>query len=152
LVNNAGANWGESIDSYPDSAFDKVLTLNLRRVFTLTQKLLPLLETAGTPSNPSRVINIGSINGINQPALSTYAYSASKAGLHQLSRHLAAHLAERNITVNAIAPGLFDSKMTKGILTDSRDIAVQGIPLNRIGEPEDIAGACLFLSSRAGAW
>jgi len=116
LINNAGANWGDSIDSYPDSAFEKGLTLNLKRFFTLTQKLLPLLEKAGTPSNTSRVINIGSINGINQPILSTYAYSASKAGLYQLSQHLASHIAERNITVNALAPGLFDSKMTKGKL------------------------------------
>lgn len=129
-----------------------MLTLNLKRVFTLTQKFLSFLEKAATPANPSRVINIGSINGINQPILSTYAYTASKAGLHQLSRHMASHLAERSITVNALAPGLFDSKMTKGFLTDSREVAIQGIPLNRIGEPEDIAGACIFLASRAGSW
>ncbi|KAM0746150.1 NAD(P)-binding protein [Meredithblackwellia eburnea MCA 4105] len=161
LVNNAGANWGEEFDTYPDQAFNKVLTLNLQRVFTLTQSLLPLLLSSLSPSptsedgpwsDPARIINIGSVDGIRVPRLETYAYSASKAALHQLSRVLAAQLGRRGVTSNTIACGPFESKMMKATLEASRDLIVGGVPLARIGTPDDVAGTCLFLSSKAGAW
>jgi NAD(P)-dependent dehydrogenase (short-subunit alcohol dehydrogenase family) len=98
LVNNSGSNWGESYDSYPDNAWIRVLTLNLQRVFTITQLLTPYLEAAQKTDNPARIINIGSIDGLRVPALETFAYSSSKAGLHHLSRVLANHLGKRNIT------------------------------------------------------
>ncbi|KAF7574654.1 hypothetical protein PtrM4_062780 [Pyrenophora tritici-repentis] len=108
LVNNSGSNWGESYDTYPSSAWDRVLTLNLKRVFQLTQAVTPLLETAAAASSPARIINIGSIDGLRVPALETFAYSASKAGLHHLSKVLANHLGKRNITVNTVACGPFE--------------------------------------------
>lgn len=98
LVNNSGSNWGAAYDEYPDSAWARVLTLNLQRVFTITQNVTPLLEAAGSDGNPARIINIGSVDGLRVPALETFAYSASKAGLHHLSRVLANHLGKRNIT------------------------------------------------------
>lgn len=152
LVNNSGSNWGAPYDEYPESAWTRVLTLNLHRVFTITQALTPLLEAGATPESPSRIINIGSIDGLRVPALETFAYSASKAGLHHLSRSLASHLGRRNITSNAIACGPFESKMMKQTLEDFKDVIVAGIPLGRIGSPEDVAGTCLWLSGRAGAF
>ncbi|KAL8283850.1 hypothetical protein RQP46_005282 [Phenoliferia psychrophenolica] len=160
LVNNAGANWGASLEEYPDQAFSKVLTLNLQRVFTLTQKLVPMMLASlpkdapeeGPWDDPARIINIGSVDGIRVPRLETYAYSSSKAALHQLSRVFAAQLGRRGITSNAIACGPFESKMMAATLEAGRDLIVGGVPLGRIGTPEDIAGTCLFLSSRAGAW
>ncbi|KZO96262.1 NAD-binding protein, partial [Calocera viscosa TUFC12733] len=161
LVNNAGATWGEDIDSYPDSAWTKLLTLNVQRVFTLTQKLLPLLRAGAAQAgrsfgsaweDPARVINIGSINGERVPGMETYAYSASKAALHQLSRHLALRLGGEGITSNVLACGPFESKMMAHTLATAKDAIVSGVPLGRIGTPEDVAGACLFLSSRAGAF
>ncbi len=98
LVNNSGSNWGAAYDEYPDSAWTRVLTLNLQRVFTITQLLTPLLEAAATRDDPARIINIGSVDGLRVPSLGTFAYSASKAGLHHLSRVLANHLGRRNIT------------------------------------------------------
>lgn len=129
-----------------------MLTLNLTRVFTLTQLVTPLLEAAASPTDPARVINIGSIDGLRVPALETFAYSASKAGLHHLSRVLAHHLGMRNITSNALACGPFESKMMKATLDKFRESIEQAAPLGRIGSPEDVAGACLFLASRAGAY
>lgn len=155
LVNNSGANWGESYDSYPDHAWTKVLTLNLQRVFTLTQLCTPLLEAASSGAggvDPARVIHIGSIDGIRVPVLETFAYSASKAGLHHLSKVLSAHLGPRGITSNVLACGPFESKMMKATLEKFRDTIEASVPLKRIGTPEDVAGACLFLSSRAGAY
>lgn len=155
LVNNSGANWGESYDTYPDDAWTKVLTLNLQRVFTLTQLCTPLLEAASDGAgglDPARVIHIGSIDGIRVPALETFAYSASKAGLHHLSAVLSAHLGPRGITSNVLACGPFESKMMKALLEKFRDRIEAAVPLKRIGTPEDVAGACLFLSSRAGAY
>lgn len=152
LVNNSGSNWGAPFDEYPESAWTRVLTLNLHRVFTITQALTPLLEAGATPSSPSRIINIGSIDGLRVPALETFAYSASKAGLHHLSRTLANHLGKRNITSNAIACGPFESKMMKKTLENFKDVIVGGIPLGRIGSPEDVAGTCLWLAGRAGAF
>lgn len=210
LVNNAGANWGEELESYPDAAFSKVLTLNLQRVFTLTQKLVPLLLASlptGTreegpwedpgPSIPllsspqltsaeARIINIGSVDGIRVPSLETYAYSASKAGLHQLSRVFASQLGKRGITSNTLACGTSSSfllatpliwrtqdrssqrvrlspedraagtndrnAVMAATLEAGREMIIAGVPLGRIGTPQDVAGACIFLSSRAGAW
>ena len=104
------------------------------------------------PSDPARIINIGSVDGLRVPSLETFSYSASKAGLHQLSRVLANHLGKRNITSNVLACGPFESKMMAATLKDFGEAIVAGIPLGRIGSPEDVAGACLFLSSRAGAY
>ncbi|KAL5121411.1 hypothetical protein ACEQ8H_000482 [Pleosporales sp. CAS-2024a] len=152
LVNNSGSNWGESYDTYPDKAWDRVLNLNLKRVFQLTQAVTPLLEAASTAASPARVINIGSIDGLRVPALETFAYSASKAGLHHMSRVLASHLGKRGITSNTIACGPFQSKMMKATLDKFKDVIEGGVPLGRIGSPEDVAGTCIWLSSRAGAW
>ncbi|KAI5795158.1 dehydrogenase with different specificitie [Geopyxis carbonaria] len=152
LVNNAGANWGAPLESYPDAAFTKVLTLNLQRVFTLTQLCVPLLSTAATDADPARIVNIGSIDGLRVPALETYAYSASKAALHHLSRVLAARLGEKRITSNTLACGPFQSRMMAKTLETQGDRIREGVPLGRIGSPEDVAGACIFLSSRAGAY
>jgi NAD(P)-dependent dehydrogenase (short-subunit alcohol dehydrogenase family) len=152
LVNNAGANWGAPLEEYPDTAWDKVLALNVKSVFHLTVALLPQLAAAATASDPARVINIGSIDGIQVPALETYAYSASKAAVHQLTRVLARKLAPRNITVNAVAPGPFESKMMAATLDKFRDSLVKTIPRQRIGEPEDMAGIAIYLASRAGAY
>ncbi|WEW60431.1 hypothetical protein PRK78_005917 [Emydomyces testavorans] len=152
LVNNAGSNWGAPYDEYPSSAWTRVLTLNLHRVFIVTQLFTPLLEKASRPMDPARIINIGSIDGIRVPSLETFAYSASKAGLHHLSRVLANHLGQRNITSNTLACGPFESKMMAATLDKFKDVIEAGIPLHRIGTPEDVAGACLFLSSRAGAY
>ncbi|CEN59545.1 Putative Short chain dehydrogenase/reductase family (AFU_orthologue; AFUA_4G13550) [Aspergillus calidoustus] len=152
LVNNSGSNWGAPYDEYPSSAWTRVLTLNLHRVFDLTKLVTPLLEKAAETNNPARIINIGSIDGLRVPALETFAYSASKAGLHHMSRVLANHLGKRNITSNTLACGPFESKMMAATLESFRDQIESGVPLGRIGTPQDVAGACLFLSSRAGAY
>jgi NAD(P)-dependent dehydrogenase (short-subunit alcohol dehydrogenase family) len=151
LVNNAGANWGAPLAEYPDSAWDKVLALNVKGVFNLTRALLPQLEAASAPGDPARVMNVGSIDGIQVPALDTFAYSSSKAAVHQLTRVLAKKLAPR-ITVNAIAPGPFESKMMAATLDRFRDFIVGSCPMGRIGEPEDMAGIAIYLASRAGAY
>ncbi|KAL3424647.1 short chain dehydrogenase/reductase family protein [Phlyctema vagabunda] len=152
LVNNSGSNWGAPYDEFPESAWTRVLTLNLTRVFTITQLVTPLLEAAAHEGDPARVINIGSVDGVRVPSLETFSYSASKAGLHQLSRVLANHLGKRNITSNALACGPFESKMMAATLKKNKDQIVAGIPLGRIGSPQDVAGTCLFLSSRAGSY
>jgi NAD(P)-dependent dehydrogenase (short-subunit alcohol dehydrogenase family) len=151
LVNNAGANWGAPLAEYPDSAWDKVLALNVKGVFHLSRLVLPLLEKGARPGDPARIINIGSIDGLQVPILETYAYSASKAAVHHLTRALAHKLAP-NITVNAIAPGPFESKMMAETLTRFRDVIIASCPMGRIGEPEDMAGTAIFLASRAGAY
>ena len=152
LVNNAGANWGAPMAEYPDDAWDKVLALNLKGVFHLTKACLPLLEQAATNDDPGRVINIGSIDGIQIPLLETYAYSASKAAVHQLTKVLASQLAAKKITVNAVAPGPFESKMMAATLENFGDAIVASCPLKRIGRPEDMAGVAIYLSSCAGAY
>ncbi len=152
LVNNAGATWGAPLADYPGEAWDKVMNLNAKSPFLLTRALVPLLEAAGTPDDPARVINIGSIDGIQVPLLETYAYSTSKAAIHQLTRHLARQLGPRNITVNAIAPGPFESKMMAATLRDFGDSIARSSPLGRIGRPDDMAGVSIYLASRAGAY
>jgi NAD(P)-dependent dehydrogenase (short-subunit alcohol dehydrogenase family) len=152
LVNNAGAAWGAPIEEYPASGFDKVLNLNVKGIFELTKRFLPLLQKAASPEDPARVINIGSVDGIRVPVLENYAYSASKAGVHMLTRHLAHHLVDRHISVNAIAPGPFPSKMTAFMFEAGEDIVAQGVPMGRVGRPDDMAGAAIFLASRAGSY
>ncbi len=152
LINNAGATWGAPIDEYPEDGWDKTVDLNVKSIFFLTQKLLPQLRAAATPEASARVINIASVNGIEPPALETYAYSTSKAGCIMLTRHMAKRLARENILVNAIAPGPFPSKMMAATLAQAGDAIANANPLGRIGTPEDVAGVALFLASRAAAY
>jgi len=151
LVNNAGANWGAPLAEYPESGWDKVMALNVKAVFDLTRFLLPQLQKTATPGDPARVINVGSIDGLQVPVLETYAYSASKAAVHHLTRVLARKLAP-SVTVNAIAPGPFESKMMAETLRRFGDSIKAGCPLGRIGEPDDMAGVAIYLASRAGAY
>ncbi|EKU21663.1 short chain dehydrogenase reductase family, partial [Nannochloropsis gaditana CCMP526] len=185
LVNNAGTNWAEPVESYPIKAFEKVVALNLLAAFSLTRLALPLLEATATLGNPARVINIGevvllgehllhlaslppilpplflplipqpqgSIDGARVTLIDHFAYSSSKAALHQLSKVLAGKLGHRHITVNTLAPGPFASKMMKVTLARAQEEIEAGTALGRIGSPEvDMAGAALFLASRAGAY
>lgn len=151
LINNAGATWGAPMADYDEAAFERVLALNVKGVFHLTKFLRPLLEAAGTADNPARVINIGSIDGIHVPLMESYAYSASKAAVHQLTRHLARFLAPA-VTVNAIAPGPFESKMMAATLDAFGDAIAAGAPMKRIGRPSDMAGTAIFLASPAASY
>lgn len=151
LVNNAGATWGADIDAFPESGWDRTMDLNVKALFFLTQQLLPALRAAGTKEDPARVINIGSINGITHPHMNNYAYSASKAAVHHLTRHLGADLAPQGINVNGIAPGFFPSKMTSHLLEHEAAIAAT-FPCRRLGNAEDAAGTAIYLSARASAW
>ena len=152
LVNNAGATWGAPIEEFPESGWDKVMDINVKGPFFLTQALLPLLEEAASPEDPARIINVGSVDGLNVNKLGTYSYGPSKAAIHHLTRTLASHLAERNITANAIAPGPFPSKMTAGIAQAMGEEIRKNVPLKRWGEPADMAGAAIYLASKAGAY
>jgi NAD(P)-dependent dehydrogenase (short-subunit alcohol dehydrogenase family) len=152
VVNNAGNNWGAPFEEYPDAAFDRCYALNVKGVFHLTRALVPLLSKAASDDDPARVINIGSIDGIQAPFLETYAYSATKAAVLHMTRVLARKLAPKRITVNAIAPGPFESKMMHETLEAFGDQIKSTIPLGRIGRPEDMAGATIYLASRAGAY
>ena len=152
LVNNAGATWGEALESFPEAAWDKVLDLNLKAPFFLSRACLPLLTAAATADDPSRIINVGSIDGLRVPEGATYSYSTSKAGVHQLTRVLARELGPRHVTVNAIAPGPFASKMMAATLAEHGDAIAATSPLGRIGRDDDMAGAAVFLSSRAGSY
>ena len=151
LVNNAGATWGADIDEFPESGWDKTMDLNVKAMFFLIQQLLPALRAAGTQEDPARVINIGSINGITHPHMKNYAYSASKAAVHHLTRHLGADLARQCINVNGIAPGFFPSKMTAHLLEHEAEMAAT-FPRGRLGNAEDAAGTAIYLSARASAW
>jgi NAD(P)-dependent dehydrogenase (short-subunit alcohol dehydrogenase family) len=150
-VNNAGATWGVPLAEHDDKSWDRVLDINVKGVFHLTKFLLPLLKAAGTADDPARVINIGSIDGIHVPLLETYSYSSSKAAVHQLTRHLAKVLAP-DVTVNAIAPGPFESKMMAATLDSFGDQIARDAPMKRIGRPDDMAGTAIFLSSRAASY
>jgi NAD(P)-dependent dehydrogenase (short-subunit alcohol dehydrogenase family) len=154
LVNNAGAAWGAPLGQFPASGFDKVLNINVRAPYLLTQALLEQLKAEATAEDPARVIMIGSIDGFVVPIGDNFSYSASKAGVHMLARHLAHNVARDNITVNTIAPGPFRSKMMGYLLDDpdSRARIARAVPRKRIGTPEDVAGAVIYLSSRAGAY
>jgi len=151
LVNNAGATWGTPLDEFDDAAWSRVLDLNVKGVFHLTKFLRPTLEAANGDDDPARVINIGSIDGLHVPVMETYSYSASKAAVHHLTRHLARRLAPK-ITVNAVAPGPFQSKMMAATLEAFGDQIESTAPMRRIGRPDDMVGVTRFLSSRAGAY
>ena len=155
LVNNAGAAWGAPYATFPEHGFRKVLDLNITALFFLTRDITPLLARAARPHDPARVINIGSMDGIKAPTVldnGTFPYSASKAAVHHLTRTLALELASQHITVNAVAPGFFESKMTGESLEQFRDAIERNCPLGRIGHPEEMAGIAIYLASRAGAY
>ena len=154
LVNNAGTTWGATYAGFPESGFRKVLELNVTALFFLTRDLTPLLTQAASPNDPARVINIGSMDGMKVPTVlrTTFPYSASKAAVHHLTKALALELAPRHITVNAVAPGFFESKMTAKSLERFRADIERNCPLHRIGQPEEIVGVAIYLGSRAGAY
>ena len=147
LVNNAGATWGASLGDFPEEGWDKVVDLNVKSPFFLTQALLPLLK-AGAAQRPAKIVNIASVEGMRAGAMETYSYGVSKAGLIHLTEHLALQLAPRNITVNAIAPGPFATKMMRGTIQAVGEEAVAGmVPLGRLGQPEDVYAVTLLLCS-----
>jgi NAD(P)-dependent dehydrogenase (short-subunit alcohol dehydrogenase family) len=152
LVNNAGAVWMAPIGEYTESGWDKVIDTNLKSMFFLTRELLPLLEKAASAADPARIINVGSIDGIKAPFLETFAYPASKAAVHHMTRDLAVKLGGKNITVNAIAPGPFESQMTKWMLDNFQKQFEKTCPMRRIGAPGDMAGVAIYLASRAGSY
>ncbi len=159
LINNAGVAWGAPIDSFPEMGWDKVMDTNVKGVFFLTQKLLPLLRKAGAGASPARVINIGSIDGIKSAVFDSFSYGASKAAVHHLTRFLAAQLTRERIIFNAIAPGPFPTYMLStgvghGGKTDGVDwgAVTRGNPSGRVGDAQDIAGLATFLCSRAGEY
>lgn len=152
LVNNAGATWGATIDEFPEPGWDKVMSLNAKAVFFLTQKLLPLIEQAATADDPARVINVGSIDGMHTSIFENYSYAASKAAVHHLTRVLAAHLAVRQITVNGIAPGPFMTDMMAPMVARMGDAIVDRVPLKRMGCADDAVGIATFLASRAASY
>jgi NAD(P)-dependent dehydrogenase (short-subunit alcohol dehydrogenase family) len=154
LVNNSGATWGAPLEEFPASGWDRVIHTNVEGIFHLTTALLPALRAAAGADDPARVINIGSIDGLRVPLVENYSYSASKAAVHMLTRHLARRLASEHITVNAIAPGPFDTKMIAFMLdTPEKRAAIERVvPLGRVGRPDDAAGLTLFLASRAGSY
>lgn len=154
LVNNAGVSWGAAYEEFPHAAWSKVMSVNVAGLFTLTRDLTPLLLNAASDADPARVINLGSVMGTQPAADGAYSYSASKAAVHHLTRILAEELASRRVTVNAFAPGPFQSRMTA--FATAKDEQVErvgaGVPLGRIGAPDDMAGATLYLCSRAGSY
>jgi NAD(P)-dependent dehydrogenase (short-subunit alcohol dehydrogenase family) len=154
LVNNAGATWGASLDEFPEAGWDRVMDLNVKSVFFLTQKLLPLLRAAGSREDPARIVNIGSIAGTHAGGGNNFSYKASKAALHHMTRDLAPQLAREGVTINTIAPGPFETKMMEFALKEpaSRKRIEQGIPLGRVGGPADIAGVALFLCGPASSY
>lgn len=153
LFNNAGANWGAPFDEFPESAFDRVFDVNVKGVFLLTRALVPMLEAAAIEQDPARVINTGSVDGFHVPekGRNNFSYAASKAAVHTLTKHLATELAPK-ILVNAIAPGLFPSRMTKVLLAAGEEAVGAALPLGRVGMPDDMAGIAVFLASRASAY
>ena len=154
LVNNAGVTWGEPLETFPHMAWHKVMNINVGGLFTLTRELLPLLDAASSDADPARIINLGSVMGTQPIAEGAYSYSASKAAVHHLTKILSNEFAKRRITVNAFAPGPFQSKMTAfATASDGQAAKVgKGVPLGRIGSPDDIAGATLYLCGKGGSY
>jgi 2-deoxy-D-gluconate 3-dehydrogenase len=148
LINNAGAVWGAPIEDFPESGWDKVMDLNVKSIFFLSQRLLPALRESGETDEPSRIVNIASVNGITHPHMNNYSYSASKAAVIQLTRHMAADLRPSNVNINGIAPGFFPSKMTKHVMEHEQQYS-NNLPARRIGELADVAGTAIYLCSRA---
>ena len=149
LVNNAGASWGATFDDFPESGWDKVMNLNLKSPFFLTQALHYALKSAASPERPAKVINIASIDGIALNPVETYSYHASKSALIYLTRRIAAKLVSDHILVNAIAPGAFASEMNRAARDQAEHIA-RHIPSGRIGRDEDMAAAAIYLAARSG--
>lgn len=159
LVNNAGASWGAPLESFPEVGWDKVMDTNVKGVFFLSQKVLPLLRAAASAASPARVVNIGSIDGLKSSVFDAFSYGASKAAVHHLTRFMAAHLTKEHILFNAIAPGPFPTWMlstgvgfggkTEGV---DWDVVAKRNPSGRVGTPQDIAGLAIFLCSRAGEY
>ncbi len=149
LVNNAGAAWEAPFEEFPEAGWDKVMDLNVKTPFFLTQALFETLKSSGSADRPSKVINIGSIDGLSINMIQAYSYSASKAGIIHLTKRMALELAKHNIIVSAIAPGAFPSKMNR-VAADHADLVAQHVPSGRVGVPEDMAGAAIFLASKAG--
>lgn len=154
LMANAGATWGAPLDSHPDTAFAKVMDLNVRSVFNLIREMLPLLEKAAVSGDPARVITVGSVAGLhigNVGDHGTYGYAASKAAVHHMTKHLAVAMGPRGILVNAIAPGWFATKMASGLLglSGGEELQAKVSPNRRLGRPEDIVGVVVWLSSKA---
>lgn len=155
LINNAGTNYGAKLEDYPDEGFEKVINTNLSAVFSLSRDLTPHLEKSASAEDPARIINIGSMDGLHVPVVQripTFAYSASKAAVHHLTRTMAVHLASKQITVNAVAPGFFASKMTDYVFEHFLDDIESDCPLKRVGKSEEIVGIVTYLMSAAGAY
>lgn len=153
LVNNSGTSWGQPFDQFEEKGWDRVMNLNVRAVFYVTRACLPLLKAAASKDCKSRIINIGSVAGLDCQVVPTYSYDVSKAAVHHLTRKFAAEFAYNDITCNAVAPGLVPSLMSDQLLSyASQDALESSIPLKRVGSMEDMAGVALFLCSRAGEW
>jgi len=153
LVNNAGTNFNASIDKHSSADFMKVMQVNVNAVFIISRLAMPLLEKAASEESPARIINISSVNGMQVPGHYGYGYTASKAAVNMLTQHLAANVAERLVTINAVAPGPFPSRMMRGTIDMAGEENVREMTsLKRLGMPGDMAGACLYLASRAGSF
>ena len=154
MINNAGRTWGSNFGSFPYDAWEKVLNLNVSALFHLTQKLVPLLAASAERDSPTRIINIGSVMGEVPMGDGAYSYAASKSAVHHITKILAKELAEKNITVNALSPGPFQSNMTDFAIGDLKgSIRVsKRVPLKRIGQTEDIAASIQFLCGRGGSY
>lgn len=154
LINNAGTSWGEDLATFPLEGFEKVLQVNVTSVFDLTRRLLPLIERSATEEKPARIINIGSVDGLRVPSVDNYPYSASKAAIHMLTRHLARALLTKHINVNCIAPGIFETKMTAHWFDETHPNYAQrpAIPMVRAGGLDDIAAAAVYLAAPASTY
>ena len=153
LVNNSGTTWGDTLENFPEVGWDKVLSLNLKAPFFMIQKFLPLLESGAESTDPARIINIGSVDGLHTSIFDNISYSASKAGLHHMTKIIASKLAPRHLTVNTIAPGPFLTDMMQPMIDMmGMDAIESNVPLGRIGQSSDIGGVAVFLASKASAY